>query len=108
MPRLSSPARALVFVVFSLVVVAPVLADEGEIVILHFRDFGILRAQVSRQLPTGFALDLMIDDDAREKLAAKIRWKKTNFQAQAEGLSTDDVVQRLVREMPPPLVPKYE
>lgn len=32
----------------------------------------------------------------------------TNFQAQAEGLTTDDVVQRLVRELPPPIVPKYE
>ena len=32
----------------------------------------------------------------------------TNFQAQAEGLSADDVVQRLVRELPPPIVPKYE
>jgi MoxR-like ATPase len=31
-----------------------------------------------------------------------------NFQAQAEGMSTDDVVQRLVRETPPPLIPKYE
>jgi MoxR-like ATPase len=31
-----------------------------------------------------------------------------NFQAQAEGMNTDDVVQRLVRETPPPLIPKYE
>jgi MoxR-like ATPase len=32
----------------------------------------------------------------------------TNFQAQAEGMTTDDVVQRLVRETPPPVIPKYE
>jgi len=32
----------------------------------------------------------------------------TNFQAQAEGMTTDDVIQRLVRETPPPVIPKYE
>jgi len=32
----------------------------------------------------------------------------TNFQAQAEGMSTDDVIERLVRETPPPVIPKYE
>ena len=32
----------------------------------------------------------------------------TNFQAQAEGLSTDDIVQRLLEEVPEPTVPKYE
>ena len=32
----------------------------------------------------------------------------TNFQAQAEGLNTEDVIQRLVRETPPPVIPKYE
>jgi MoxR-like ATPase len=32
----------------------------------------------------------------------------TNFQAQAEGLSSDDLIQRLVRETPPPAIPKYE
>jgi MoxR-like ATPase len=31
----------------------------------------------------------------------------TNFQAQAEGMSTDDVVLRLVKEMPEPEVPKF-
>lgn len=65
------------------VVVAPVLAQEGEIVVMHFKDFGILRAQVARALPTGFAVDLLLDDDSRGKLAAKIRWKKTNTQKQA-------------------------
>jgi MoxR-like ATPase len=32
----------------------------------------------------------------------------TNFQAQAEGMSTEDLIQRLVRETPPPVIPKYE
>jgi MoxR-like ATPase len=32
----------------------------------------------------------------------------TNFQAQAEGITTDDVVARLVRDIPPPEVPKFE
>ena len=32
----------------------------------------------------------------------------TNFQAQAEGMSNDDVIQRLVRETPTPEIPKYE
>ena len=31
----------------------------------------------------------------------------TNFQAQAEGMSTEDVIERLVRETPPPVIPKY-
>ena len=32
----------------------------------------------------------------------------TNFQAQAEGMSTEDLINRLVRETPPPVIPKYE
>jgi len=32
----------------------------------------------------------------------------TNFQAQAEGMSNEDLVARLVRETPPPVIPKYE
>ena len=32
----------------------------------------------------------------------------TNFQAQAEGVSNDDLVLRLVRETPPPVIPKFE
>ncbi len=32
----------------------------------------------------------------------------TNFQAQAEGMSNEDIVERLVRETPPPVIPKYE
>ncbi|MBN1911336.1 MAG: MoxR family ATPase [Pirellulales bacterium] len=32
----------------------------------------------------------------------------TNFQAQAEGMATEDVIQRLLREIPTPEIPKYE
>ncbi|MDA1177160.1 MAG: MoxR family ATPase [Planctomycetota bacterium] len=31
-----------------------------------------------------------------------------NFQAQAEGLSTDDIVRRLLKEVPQPDIPKYD
>ncbi|WP_332700754.1 PilZ domain-containing protein [Devosia sp.] len=56
-------------------------AHEGEIVVIHFHDFGILRARVARELPTGFVVDLDLDDDGREKLASKIRWKRSNMHA---------------------------
>jgi len=32
----------------------------------------------------------------------------TNFQAQAEGMTNEDLIERLVRETPPPLIPKFE
>jgi MoxR-like ATPase len=32
----------------------------------------------------------------------------TNFQAQAEGMNNEDLIARLVRETPPPVIPKYE
>jgi len=32
----------------------------------------------------------------------------TNFQAQAEGMSNEDIIERLVRETPPPVIPKYQ
>ena len=32
----------------------------------------------------------------------------TNFQAQAEGISNEDLIQRLIRETPPPVIPKFE
>lgn len=65
------------------VIVAPVLAQKGEVVVMHFKDFGILRAHVARPLPTGLVLDLLLDDTGRDKLAAKIRWKKASRQKQA-------------------------
>ncbi|HUT09897.1 MAG TPA: MoxR family ATPase [Thermoguttaceae bacterium] len=32
----------------------------------------------------------------------------TNFQAQAEGMTNEDLIERLIRETPPPVIPKYE
>ncbi|HYW80339.1 MAG TPA: AAA family ATPase, partial [Thermoguttaceae bacterium] len=32
----------------------------------------------------------------------------TNFQAQAEGMSNEDLIERLIRETPPPAIPKYQ
>jgi MoxR-like ATPase len=32
----------------------------------------------------------------------------TNFQAQAEGMASEDIVARLIREIPPPVIPKFE
>ena len=32
----------------------------------------------------------------------------TNFQAQAEGVSNEDIIHRLIRETPPPVIPKFE
>lgn len=60
------------------VIVAPIIALQSESVVAHFKDFGILRTQVARELPTGFVLDIELDEDGRHKLAAKIRWKKQN------------------------------
>lgn len=60
------------------VIVAPIIAGQNETVVAHFKDFGILRTRVARELPTGFVVDIDLDDDGRSKLAAKIRWKKQN------------------------------
>ena len=32
----------------------------------------------------------------------------TNFQAQAEGMTNEDIIQRILRETPPPVIPKFE
>jgi MoxR-like ATPase len=33
---------------------------------------------------------------------------KTNFQAQAEGLNNEDVIRRLLDEIPEPEIPKFQ
>ena len=68
---------------YQAVLVAPVIAAEGETVAAHFRDFGLLRARVTRVLPDGFVIDFDLDEQARDKLAAKIRWKKSNVLSNA-------------------------
>jgi MoxR-like ATPase len=48
-------------------------------------------------------------DDVRKVAAPVLRHRvMTNFQAQAEGQTTDSIVARLLREVPEPEVPKYE
>lgn len=68
---------------YQAVLVAPVVGKPGEAVAAHFKDFGLLRTQVARELPTGFVLDIDLDDEGRDKLAAKIRWRKQNATSHA-------------------------
>ncbi|MDZ7620878.1 MAG: MoxR family ATPase [Patescibacteria group bacterium] len=48
-------------------------------------------------------------DDVQKIAVPVLRHRiSTNFQAQAEGLASEDIVARLIREIPPPEIPKYE
>ena len=48
-------------------------------------------------------------EDIRKLTIPVLRHRvSTNFQAQAEGFTTEDLIERLVRETPPPVIPKYE
>jgi hypothetical protein len=58
------------------VVVAPVIGKVGESVAAHFEEFGILHGKIKRQLTSGFAMDIAVDEAERDKLAAKIAWQK--------------------------------
>ena len=49
-----------------------------------------------------------IDDVKKVSMAVLRHRVSTNFQAQAEGMTTEDVIQRLIDEIPTPAVPKYE
>lgn len=64
------------------VVVAPVVGKEGEAVTAHFDELGIIRAKVTRRLQSGFAMELLMDEVGREKLAAKIAWQKKRVHGQ--------------------------
>lgn len=47
-------------------------------------------------------------EDVQRVAAAVLRHRiSTNFQAQAEGMSSDDVVQRLIETIPTPEIPKF-
>ena len=47
-------------------------------------------------------------DDIRKVAVPVLRHRiSTNFQAQAEGLSTEDLIARLLRDIPEPEVPKF-
>jgi MoxR-like ATPase len=48
-------------------------------------------------------------DDVQKVAIPVLRHRiATNFQAQAEGTNNEDLIARLVRETPPPVIPKYE
>ena len=48
-------------------------------------------------------------DDVRKVAAPVLRHRvMTNFQAQAEGQTTDSIIARLLRDIPEPELPKYE
>ncbi len=48
-------------------------------------------------------------DDVQKIAVPVLRHRiSTNFQAQAEGLAPEDIVDRLLREIPTPEIPKYE
>lgn len=64
------------------VVVGPVTGREDEIVTAHFDEFGILRGRISRKLPSGFVMDLILTDAERNKLGAKIIWQKKRVHEQ--------------------------
>jgi MoxR-like ATPase len=47
-------------------------------------------------------------DDVRKVAIPVLRHRvSTNFQAQAEGMSTEDVIERLLKEIPTPDIPKF-
>lgn len=64
------------------VVVAPVVGSEGELITAHFDEFGILRGRISRKLPSGFVMDLLLNDAERNKLGGKIIWQKKRVHEQ--------------------------
>ncbi|MBX7164854.1 MAG: MoxR family ATPase [Pirellulales bacterium] len=48
-------------------------------------------------------------EDVRRVAVPVLRHRvSTNFQAQAEGMTSDDVIKRLVAEIPAPAIPKFE
>lgn len=65
-----------------LVAVGPVVGKEGEAVSCHFNEFGMLRGRIVRRLASGFVAELRMNESDREKLAAKIDWRKRHLHAQ--------------------------
>jgi MoxR-like ATPase len=48
-------------------------------------------------------------DDVRRVAIPVLRHRiSTNFQAQAEGLTTEDIINRLIQDVPEPSIPKYQ
>jgi hypothetical protein len=61
----------------------PVSGVVGEPVNIHFSDFGILQANISRVVEFGFVADLLATSEDRQRIAAKIRWLRKHSAAAA-------------------------
>lgn len=64
-----------------LVAVGPVVGAEGELISAHFDEFGLLPGRVTRRLPSGFVMELMLGQSERDKLGARIEWQKKRVHA---------------------------
>jgi MoxR-like ATPase len=48
-------------------------------------------------------------DDIKECAIPVLRHRiSTNFQAQAEGMTNEDIIERLIKELPEPSIEKFE
>ena len=59
---------------FQVVVSSPKRFPRGENLVVQLAEIGGFLGQVDRAIEGGFAIRLLMDDAAREKLSAKIRW----------------------------------
>lgn len=59
---------------YELAVLAPIPGPIGERVIAHFHQLGTLEGQIIRLLDEGFVMNLVMPQDQREALSAKILW----------------------------------
>lgn len=53
---------------------APVSGEAGELVAFYFKDFGLLRGTVTRQLEFGFVADIAASEEEQARMAATIDW----------------------------------
>jgi MoxR-like ATPase len=60
-----------------------------------------------RPVNDGRLLSVAIDDSKDLAVPVLRHRVSTNFQAQAEGLSTEDLIERLLKEIPTPEIPKF-
>ncbi|MDT3687704.1 MAG: PilZ domain-containing protein [Pseudorhodoplanes sp.] len=58
----------------SIALTGPVKGPVGERVIAHFDEIGKLEGRIIRLIPEGFVMSVMMPDDRRARLAAKIDW----------------------------------
>lgn len=58
------------------VVMGPVVGKVDDGIVAHFDQLGRVRGKIARKLPSGFAIDLVLNDIERHKLGARISWHK--------------------------------